>query len=876
MAPNKLSAVDYVILVILLLSSAVIGAIFGFFKSNKNSAQEFLLAAGLNIWVSVISIGVICTFYSSVGGMKAVIWTDVLQSIVMFVGLLAVIIQGLISLGGFKRTFSIASRGGRIEFDSADPRTRHTIWSLIIGGSINALATYGFNQAQVQRYMCIRSTRSAKQALFMNAVGSALIVFLSTLIGVIIYAYYADCDPYTTKKLQEIDQILPYFVMEVLGDKKGLPGVFLACIFSGSLSTISSGLNSLAAVLVEDVYKGLLGAQITKRQMTSVILPLSIANCTDITNSTLTNWTTSTTIPTFLNTKGSISSPDQKTAEFTLRSTVDLLTTEMSISYSNETAYSTQNNNQEELIYKTTSSKHRQLSVPYNFILIWLNSSVNEYDNQYNDLMTQFQRITKSIRLFTDVDQCIEFMRNIEDDKVLIILSNNIDMTYVPLINDLHQVDSIYIFSNEEIKPEQSLLEYKKLKSLSSSDPALIGTYNNIALAYCSMNDYLRAIPFYKKALKIQQLVCPVNDLSIATTCINIGRAHAIREYYSFARDSYQEALKIQENVLDPNDLRLAETYNNIGEMHRLTGNCSAALQYFEKTLQIQEKSLASNHPSLIKTKRDIDQVRNSMKNIGKIISFLETVLKLKSKSFLSNDTSFNLSDDNMTTTLEESYQYEDMALEPSQTINTIAHSINPNHSPAEVFQEYDNECTTTFNSEKQREKKIDKQWTYPVLLILPSLEKSPLYSVLKVITNGCLMSPILIDECNDKLKSYQQIKELILEVSSISVSERDRMLTEISSFDNIQSIYLLGKPPETKQQRNEFFNRFDKVCIFCDDEEQIAVQWVLDTANHCRISANQYIKAGDKAVASEHFQRGIELYDRLKDFIKSTQRQVS
>ncbi|CAF3778008.1 unnamed protein product [Rotaria sp. Silwood1] len=388
MAPNKLSAVDYVILVILLLSSAVIGAIFGFFKSNKNSAQEFLLAAGLNIWVSVISIGVICTFYSSVGGMKAVIWTDVLQSIVMFVGLLAVIIQGLISLGGFKRTFSIASRGGRIEFDSvsADPRTRHTIWSLIIGGSINALATYGFNQAQVQRYMCIRSTRSAKQALFMNAVGSALIVFLSTLIGVIIYAYYADCDPYTTKKLQEIDQILPYFVMEVLGDKKGLPGVFLACIFSGSLSTISSGLNSLAAVLVEDVYKGLLGrqltdqrqgficrivsvvlgvfvmsltyvvsylgsilnatlslfgvlegpimgvfvlgfffpqanrrgglvgffislalelwiflgVQITKRQMTSVILPLSIANCTDITNSTLTNWTTSTTIPTFL------------------------------------------------------------------------------------------------------------------------------------------------------------------------------------------------------------------------------------------------------------------------------------------------------------------------------------------------------------------------------------------------------------------------------------------------------------------------------------------------------------------------------------------------------------------------------------------------
>ncbi|CAF3899796.1 unnamed protein product [Rotaria magnacalcarata] len=497
MASNRLSVVDYVILVILLLSSAIIGVIFGFFKSSKNSAKEFLLAngdmgalptglsilvsflsavtllgtpsevymfgtmyfyegialmiaslvtalvfmpkfremqctsvyeyldqrfdrtvrlcvsfsfslimliymaivlygpalalsqtAGLNIWLCVISIGVICTFYSSVGGMRAVIWADVLQAIVMAIGLLAVIIQGLISLGGFKRTFSIASRGGRIEFDSVsiDPRTRHTVWSLLIGGSINALATYGFNQAQVQRYKCIRSTRGAKQALFINAVGSALIVFASGFIGVILYAYYADCDPYTNKKLGEIDEILPYFVMEVLSNKKGLPGVFLACIFSGSLSTISSGLNSLAGVLIDDVYKRLLGrqltdqrqgvickivsvllgvlvilltyvvsylgsilnatlslfgvfegpimgvfvlgfffpqanrrgalvgfclslalefwiflgAQITKNQMKNVRLPLSIANCSDMTNSTLANWTTSTLVPTFL------------------------------------------------------------------------------------------------------------------------------------------------------------------------------------------------------------------------------------------------------------------------------------------------------------------------------------------------------------------------------------------------------------------------------------------------------------------------------------------------------------------------------------------------------------------------------------------------
>lgn len=111
--------------------------------------------------------------------------------------------------------------------------------------------------------MCVRSTRGAKQALFINAAGAAAVILLSGVIGVILYAYYAQCDPYTARYVTDIDQIFPYFVMEVLSDKKGLPGVFLACIFSGSLSTISSGLNSLAAVVIEDVYKGLLGRRLT-------------------------------------------------------------------------------------------------------------------------------------------------------------------------------------------------------------------------------------------------------------------------------------------------------------------------------------------------------------------------------------------------------------------------------------------------------------------------------------------------------------------------------------------------------------------------------------------------------------------------------------
>ncbi|CAF1148154.1 unnamed protein product [Rotaria sordida] len=398
---------------------------------------------------------------------------------------------------------------------------------------------------------------------------------------------------------------------------------------------------------------------------------------------------------------------------------------------------------------------------------------------------------------------------------------------------------------SKELSCYENILQIQ-LKSLSTSDPTLINTYNNLARVYSSTKDYLHAIAFYKKTLKIQQAILPVNDPLIAITYNNIGRAHADREYYSYARDSYQEALKIQENILDPNDPLLAETYNNVGEMYRLTGNCLDALQYFEKALQIQEKILDSNHPSLVTTKNNIDQ------------------------SFLSNDTSFHMRDDNMPTTSEGFHQYEETTLESSQTLNTITHNIESNHSQAGEYQEYANQRTTIVSSGNLHEKKVDKQWIYPVLLVLSSPETARLYSILKNITDSCLIPPIQTDECNDKLKSYQQIKELVLEFpSNISVTDRDRILSEISSFDNIQSIYLLGKPPETKKQRNEFFNQFDKVCIFCEDEEQIAVQWILDTASRCRMFGNQCIKTGDKAVASEHFQRGIELYERLKEFMK-------
>ncbi|CAF0857456.1 unnamed protein product [Adineta ricciae] len=192
---------------------------------------------GLNVWISVVSIGVICTMYTTVGGMKAVMWTDVFQTIIMFVGLLASVIQGIIDAGGGKAVWKRALDGGRVEFFNfdPDPTTRHTIWSILIGATFTWLAIYGFNQAQVQRYLCVPTVRHAKLALLFNLVGLILILSLCCGVGLVMFAKYYACDP-----LQRALPIICY------GNIKTIQGF---------ASTLSSGLNSLAAVVLSDIIK---------------------------------------------------------------------------------------------------------------------------------------------------------------------------------------------------------------------------------------------------------------------------------------------------------------------------------------------------------------------------------------------------------------------------------------------------------------------------------------------------------------------------------------------------------------------------------------------------------------------------------------------
>ncbi|XP_074751294.1 sodium-dependent multivitamin transporter [Athene noctua] len=211
---------------------------------------------GFDLWSAVLTMGLVCTLYTTLGGLKAVIWTDVFQTLVMLAGQLAVIVVGARRVGGMARVWHLAQRHGKIAgIDlNPDPFERHTFWTLAVGGVFMMLSLYGVNQAQVQRYLSARSEREAKLSCYAVFPCQQIVLCLSCLTGLVMFVYDLE-HPLAPAQRPGSDQLVLYFVMDVLRDLPGLPGLFVACLFSGSLSTISSAFNSLATVTMEDLVR---------------------------------------------------------------------------------------------------------------------------------------------------------------------------------------------------------------------------------------------------------------------------------------------------------------------------------------------------------------------------------------------------------------------------------------------------------------------------------------------------------------------------------------------------------------------------------------------------------------------------------------------
>jgi SSS family solute:Na+ symporter len=200
--------------------------------------------------MAVLILGTLTVIYTYKGGMRAVVWTEILQATVYIVGgISAAVLLGRVVDGGWSSIVSGASAAGKlaaIDLYTGFDRP-HTIFAGLIGGAFLAMASHGADQLIVQRLLSSRSLRDARMAL----IGSGLVVFvqftLFLMVGIGLWTFYSAREfPIGP------DSIFPTFIIEQM--PHGLVGLLLAAILAATMSTHSGAINALAAASTHDIY----------------------------------------------------------------------------------------------------------------------------------------------------------------------------------------------------------------------------------------------------------------------------------------------------------------------------------------------------------------------------------------------------------------------------------------------------------------------------------------------------------------------------------------------------------------------------------------------------------------------------------------------
>jgi len=251
----------------------------------RTGAILLLLALPLNalfgwdIKTIIIVTGIAVTFYSMLGGIQAVIWTDAVQGIILIVGAIVCAIVLTFSMPeGPGQIFEIAAANNKFSLGSFGLSLKDsTFWVVLIYGLFINIQNYGIDQNYVQRYMTTSSMKEAKSsALF----GSLLYVPVSLVffyIGTALFAYYTarpDLLPAALKLPGAGDKIFPHFIVN--GLPVGITGLLIASIFAAGMSTVSTSLNSTATLVLTDYYKRYFNKNATEKSSMKVLYSSSL------------------------------------------------------------------------------------------------------------------------------------------------------------------------------------------------------------------------------------------------------------------------------------------------------------------------------------------------------------------------------------------------------------------------------------------------------------------------------------------------------------------------------------------------------------------------------------------------------------------------
>ena len=207
-------------------------------------------------WI-VVLVGVTAVGYTALGGLRAVVITDVVQFLLLFGGAILTIALVTISMGGFAWfPTQWAPHWDTQPVFSLDPHVRVTVFGSLVSGSLWWICTAGSDQMAIQRYMATRDVRAARRAFLINSCCEMSVAIVLGLVGFAVLGYYL-ANPELIQLPGGIeanaDKLFPQFIANQL--PMGISGLVIVALFAAAMSSVDSGINSVTAVVLTDFVK---------------------------------------------------------------------------------------------------------------------------------------------------------------------------------------------------------------------------------------------------------------------------------------------------------------------------------------------------------------------------------------------------------------------------------------------------------------------------------------------------------------------------------------------------------------------------------------------------------------------------------------------
>lgn len=208
---------------------------------------------GMDIYLAITIMGILAVMYTYMGGIEAVIWTDVVQVVVLILGLIAGLVFIAIEIGDVAYIFKTAIADSKLQMvDFRFSLTEVVTWSLFLGSFALNFASYTTDQAVIQRYMTTSSEKEARKSIWLNGVIAIPFGLLIFCMGTFLYVYFKEHPEFLTVGMQN-DSVFPLFITNHL--PPGVAGLVIAGIFSASMSSLDSSMHSVSTVVTVDYYQ---------------------------------------------------------------------------------------------------------------------------------------------------------------------------------------------------------------------------------------------------------------------------------------------------------------------------------------------------------------------------------------------------------------------------------------------------------------------------------------------------------------------------------------------------------------------------------------------------------------------------------------------